>query len=680
MRFKFIILSIVFSISTVFAKNQESDDLFGFEFSSATKSNTCPFANPVYRDLRDSAASLEKSLQLPAKCQEIQNQMSSIGKSLTTSVNELVRIVEFKKLNPKWDPNSPQPIPGAADASGAGGTPSILGMLGPPPSPSDHERIAAEAMNSVTELAQTFSKYSSQDDECGHALLQKTDYVGRILDTVSSIVPMAAAFSGPLGAPIALGSRAILSAASSLWKMYEKNKFRMEKAEERQALLSQSCAFYQMDRNIRWIERHKEGQTDIVTKFSEAADKAVQSYLQSAPLIPQPTDDVKKAAGLVRLAETRIADMTKAFEQTKNITGLNSQIVLQFLESGDFTKNLLDDLESMLKEDESVGIDTTVTRAVAHYFSQANQRSHFESSPSGISAKYSDERAVEWLNVFAQLIAFSKIEINRPGRLDLACLPEFKTRKDFDKTVTEATNGMNQLKDLLKYLQRLADEGQEFETAELMSARDRISSALFGNQSAFSPRGAATAWMNYMYRRTRFSLETFDKTRSKIMTNLALKPPPPLEQLLKEQQAMKDPNKNTITVGTNAHPACGIMEESALMWINARRHVQAMETYCRSFKHLIERPDFSEMAERCFSPKKTEGVFVLNGALSKTEPLTKKISKWLEEFHCRFDESVIGLIKMDPKSVAVTNKVENIVSVEIQDQKFVGLCKDQNKR
>ncbi len=525
--------------------------------SPVTLSGGCPLSNPLYKDLRSAAAALEKRVNLPASCDELQKKLEEASKQVKTAADALTRIpVDF-------------------------GNEKVTRSLAQGTLPDGSVELR-QAVSGIVDIGNVVSRLGG-DDRCGRALLSRSDWLEALVDTVNSLMPYVLLVGGrsPQTTTLVLTATAVGSSVKTFLTLHRNNSFDMRQSSQRQTFIENACAFYEYNDAVRGLVRARSGEVSEVDERVKELQLALERLDAKKPSLPEPAREILELDLSLKKDRSRLGELEGTVARLAEIESFACHVVRTEVEQSvagngwSFALAAADRLDFLLKESAAQGQDVAGRRLLTTFARGiSTDPSLYQDAGAGKCLK----RAREWFSVMKQVLDATDQELGRPGRRDLGGRDEFKARAAWEEQRRGAQATLDLAKARQRFLSALANQGEQLEMSELLDTRDGIYRGLFADETRnligirVKRKSPAESWLEHKWRQSRAKLLEFDKMAQ------------PMDESWLQTVSRFD--KTELAAADRAR-RCAEVESALLTWTTALRHAEASRLFCDTFSTTL---------------------------------------------------------------------------------------------
>lgn len=570
----------------------------------------CPLSNPLYRDLRSAAAALERRVNLPASCEEMQKKLEEASKQIKTAADSLTRIpIDF-------------------------GDEKVTRSLAQGTLPDGSVELR-QAVSGIVDIGNLVSRFGG-DDRCGKALLSRADWVEALVDTVNSLMPYVLLVGGrsPQTTTLVLSATAVASSVKTFITLHRSTAFDMRQSGQRQAFIENACAFYDYNEAVRGLVRARAGESSDVDLRVRELQKALEKVDARKPAFPEPARDVLEQDLALKKDRAHLAELESAVARLPENELFVCHVVRSEMETirgggaGVFPLGSITRLEKLLGDSAAKGFETVGRKLLATYLRKITDPGQYQDDADPKCVR----RSREWLVAVRQVLEATDQELARPGRRDLGGTDEYKKRTAWEEERKIAQTALDLSKARQRFLQAIATQGEQLEMSELLDTRDGIFRALFSDESRnlmgfrLRRKSPAESWLEHKWRQSRAKLLEFDKMSTSV------------EESVKRPLPRYD---SSILAKADRARRCAAVESALLSWTTALRHQEASKLFCRTFSSILTESSAADVFAYCEGKFDKEGKTVSLGLIDNLdtevqgrEPQVTEFSNWLAVNGC----------------------------------------------
>jgi hypothetical protein len=524
-------------------------------FSIQAIAQSCPFTNPRYKDLKASSAKLASALAESADCQGEAQHLSNLGAQLSTL---------------------------AVQAEASENDPSVT---------TDQKALLA------TEIVSHFGQINSAfNSRCGARLRNFLDYTEAFVDTVNGLSPFLALYAGPNAGPWVLGTALGGAFMKAVLTFIRGRGIDMTQASHREAFITHSCSFYNLDRILKSIEN---AETFGLASLDEDLEMARSRKATLQQLKPERPD-------LPILAELDATqNVHKKLEEIKTL--LNSDPGIACLMIQDHINQLSNGNEDSLGQQilnryqRHVLDNSAQARWKVKYFQEIELpelTTNFKIS--ALQPEACKQRGELWVNRFEIFNSEAKVAL----QTETEKIPQLQVLVEWEKEMKSIEQNIVLSEKRREFVLSLSRDGGAFDISEIISNRDEAQKLLFQKIHIFEP---ILAWQWIKFKRE--EVQNTNKDASKLSWAI--------DERLKSTQTRINStlnpqnlasyiaaNRNNPQVSNNViDDLCAQISYAQSRVYASGKHLEAGFGYCVAFSGLINKQNFSAMHKTCFDER-----------------------------------------------------------------------------
>ncbi|MBL7714424.1 MAG: hypothetical protein JNL01_03085 [Bdellovibrionales bacterium] len=545
---------------------------------------SCPFTNPLYSDLFQSAAALSKKIDLPPQCEETSEKLFQSGSHVNSLVTELQALKEKLKGKAPSDPLAPASPLAEEDSKKSA-------------------QLVTDIVSSISGMAQTYDNSTRQDGKCGRALLAKRDFLAAIMSSATHVSGLVAQFGGPAGAVASMGVNILSSGFNAIATLLRSRDFQMEKHENRRIFTESLCAFYRFDQSLRALQRLDMDSVNTDQLNHRLMEKRAE-LLKSEPQPVLPAAFVQTFAGAQASDRKSLRDLKEKYDAFSDYPALQCEIFksVTLAKPGQtaISDSITYRLDSLLNETElNPAIDTRILRTISSHFNA------FSNNPAQMTcANFST-----WYGLASQVMDLIDHELKRPGRLDLSCLSSFKARNHWETKMERLNQALAQVKERTNFIAKLIDEGADNELSDLTAIADQMSGTLFGESHSGIVSGmmggkssAAHAWLEYKVFQFERALSKMNVIGPDVLYAVTYTGPTRTERFEEKNATPKQIEYHNRIKSQS----CQIVGKGVYSMAAMASHFGAVNTFCKAFNKILIGGKFQRVNRFCGYERQNE--------------------------------------------------------------------------
>lgn len=502
--------------------------LFSFQTIAAPN---CPLENVKYKSLRESVTVLLKNVELEPGCEA----QSDILKNATQDINDIVT-----------DSTSDNTDSSTVDQTAL---------------------ITQSADAAVTKTTTAINSISSINNvlrgKCGRKLMGTMDYLEALTDTVVGLGPLLLLQEG--NTSLVLYTTVVGQVVKSLIDFFRGKKVDMEKQEERDKFIKNSCSFYALNNKIRALLYTLNTQMEVLEANITTQQKIIADLKKEEP--PKPEHSILKLEERHK-AHIKEVKRIEALMGKFSVSKFTCLAIQRSINKG-LGVQISDTLAALLDASE----ESQDLRLFLQYFSSVMDQTET------MHEEKCDEIAKDWIATVNDLLKVTTDRLNEKKKV----LSKFEPSIEYNnwtKQMSEATAKLKKFEEQKKSLTAMTSNGHNIDLSEILDTRDSIKKALFANQS-WRAKSVAHSWLEYKIEQSYENLRLFikkDKRFNKELKDLRIK-------------ELSDRDREDL---------CLEAETLWDSWTTASSHYGAAKTYCDAFRKIITKSEFKRTFNYCY--------------------------------------------------------------------------------